>query len=171
MGKPIGQSCNCTSSFVWNWNSNANTGTCDCPAPKSIVNKLCVCPSTSITLTAAPFCFDCSTLANGAGQINSTYKSACVCNSPYVFVWNNSNQIGVCTCNSNSILLANGSCFSCVGIVNGTGKLDTNVKNCGCKSPFVWDSVKWLCVCNSNSIASKGSCLLCPTKNGTGAPS
>lgn len=173
MGVPLNATaCKCVATFSWVWDEENEIGTCECPLPKKTVGKVCACPATSIPLTTAAQCLDCTTIPNSLKIVSSSNKSACSCAAAYMFVLDISTSTGSCVCKKGSYAVNETACFNCSNVKNNNGVVNSD--SCGCKAPFKWIPENKTCSCDpDSSIISGSSCLICPgdAANGTGVPS
>jgi hypothetical protein len=157
--------CVCTVPYQWNWDALTNVaGTCTCNL------------ATEITITAAPGCFDCSTVTHGKGTATS---NACDCNTN--FLWNATSytcycpvgwsQVGLtCICPPATSALISGYCVDCATVTNGATP-NGNHDNCVCTTPYQWNwdaltNVAGTCTCNPATeitIAAAPHCFNCST--------
>jgi len=166
--------CNCDPGYIFNITSNIPACICDI--------------KTGFVISDTGDCFYCLidySLGSPLGQtckcaVNfvwnwdiNTHTGTCDCPSPKII-----NATKACVCPTTSITLTTtSSCFDCLLVSNGAGKLNpTNKSACSCNIPyvFVWNasSISGVCSCNSTSITnSDGSCFNCATvTNSTGKP-
>ncbi len=124
-------SCQCSPSFVF----DLQTFSCTCPDPNSFIDK------------TSGVCFSCSNIGNST---NTADIQAKVCKCKETYLWNPLKSKTACLCPETSIILRNGSCFTCARLKgkNGTGFISKfNNTSCECMKSFVFNTDTNTCEC------------------------
>lgn len=109
--------------------------------------KTCTCP-TSYGAVISGICYNCTSVSNNNGP-NENYN-ACLCISPYQWVWNSTTLSGICLCNPESEITTGITpyCLDCTALSYANGSVYKNT--CDCYTNFLWNSTSLTCYCPTN---------------------
>ncbi len=103
--------------------------------------NICKCDTGFIEIKN--LCVACSSRGNSTSDVDPENSRRCVCLD--TFRWNDTLKSCVCG-GAQAIIDSTGKCFSCAGLVNGTG-LASSRSTCRCNPSFVFKAESNTCTC------------------------